>query len=140
MKIIQIDGIKGLITVAFVALGLFSGFIVSPGFVAMYLWNKYLAAAYLLPQINLFQGILLWAIAVIVYFILTKDGFAVSFGSTKELSDEELNAIIQKARMSSHMRMMNNIMSKSDMFQSLHKNPFINNDDNKKEDKFNNLK
>ena len=43
------------------------------------------------PQLNLLQGILLWAIVVITYCILTKGGFAVSLKNTPELSDEELD-------------------------------------------------
>ncbi len=117
MKIIQIDGIRGLITALFIVVCLAAGFVVFPGFVAMHYWNKYLVNLYMFPSLNLFQGILLWAIAAISYMILTKRDFAVSFKNSPELSDDELDMILKKARVNTHMRMMNNIMSKADKFK-----------------------
>ena len=124
MKIVQIDGFKGLISAVFIGACLFAGFVISPGYVAMTLWNKYLVSAYMFPQLNLIQGILLWAIVVITYCILTKGGFAVSFKNTPELSDEELDSIIRSAKVSTQMRMLNKAISKSDKFDSIQKNPY----------------
>lgn len=116
MKIIQIDGFRGLITALFIGVCLFAGFVIFPGFVAMHYWNKYLVSLYLFPSLNLFQGVLLWAIVVISYMILSKKSLAVSFKNTPELSEEELDMIMKKARVNSHMHMMNKIISKSDKF------------------------
>lgn len=69
------------------------------------------------PTLNLFQGVLLWGIAVITYCILSKKGFAISFKNTPELSDAELNSIIQRAKIDSRMRMMNTMISKTDKFE-----------------------
>ena len=114
MKIVQIEGIKGIITAVFVCACAFAGFVISPGYAAMYLWNKYLAQPYMFPTLSLFQGVLLWGIIVISYFIVTKNGFALSFKNTPEMSDEELNSIIKSAKINAQMRMMNRIISKSD--------------------------
>ena len=114
MKIVQIDGIKGLITAVFVCACAFAGFVISPGYVAMTLWNKYLALNYMFPTLSIFQGILLWGIIVISYFIITGNGFALSFKNTPEMSDEELNAIIKSAKINAQMRMMNHLISKTD--------------------------
>ncbi len=114
MKIVQIDGIKGIITAIFVCACAFAGFVISPGYAAMSLWNKYLAQPYMFPTLSLFQGILLWGIIVITYFIITKNGFALSFKNTPEMSDEELNSIIKSAKINAQMRMMNRLISKSD--------------------------
>ena len=116
MKIVQIDGIKGLITAGIVCICSFAGFVLFPGYVGMSLWNKYLAQAYMFPTLSLFQGILLWAILVISYFILDKKGFALSFRNTPELSDDELNSILRTARMNSKMNMLNKVITKSDKF------------------------
>ena len=83
----------------------------------MSLWNKYLVNLYMFPTLNLFQGVLLWGIAVITYCILSKKGFAISFKNTPELSDAELNSIIQRAKIDSRMRMMNTMISKTDKFE-----------------------
>lgn len=116
MKIVQIDGIKGMITAAFICVCAFAGFVVFPGYVAMGLWNKYLVQGYMFPSLSLFQGILLWAIAAIVYFIIDNKGFALSFRSTPDLSDEELNSILKSAKLNSKMRMFNDVISRSDKF------------------------
>lgn len=140
MKIIEIAGIKGLISAVVIAFCAFAGFVISPGYAAMYLWNKYLMGACGFPQIGLFQGILLWAIVVITYYILTSDGFAVSFKSAPQLSDEEIKSIIRTSKIRSKMDMMNKIVSKSDKFENSNNNPFTtkngninsSNDDNDK--------
>ncbi len=124
MKIVQIDGVKGVITAVFMGACLFSGFVLCPGYVAMSLWNKYLVNLYMFPTLNLFQGVLLWGIAVITYCILSKKGFAISFKNTPELSDSELNSIIQHAKIDSRMRMMNTMISKADKFE-VHKNDVL---------------
>ena len=124
MKIIKIDGFKGLVTAAFMAVCLFAGFVISPGYAAMYLWNRYLTTAYMFPQLTLFQGILLWAIIVLSYCILTKGGFAVSFKSGPDFKDEELESIIKTAKINSQLRMMNKMMSNSDSFERTKKNPY----------------
>ena len=67
MKIIQIDGIKGLITAAFMGVCLFAGFVLFPGQVAMTLWNKYLVSSFMFPTLDLLQGVLLWGIVAISY-------------------------------------------------------------------------
>lgn len=118
MKIIQIDGFKGLITAAFMGVCLFAGFVVFPGMVAMNLWNKYLVTLYMFPVLNLFQGILLWGIAAISYCILSKKGLAVSFRETPELTDKELDMIMQRARIQSQITKVNKIIQKSDKFQA----------------------
>jgi len=114
MKIVQIDGIKGMITAVFVCACAFAGFVISPGYAAMYLWNKYLAQPYMFPTLSVFQGVLLWGIIVITYFIVTKNGFALSFKNSPEISEEELNSIIKSAKINAKMRMMNRMVSKTD--------------------------
>lgn len=117
MKIIQIDGIKGLISAVAIGVCLFAGFVIFPGQVAMTLWNKYLATSYMFPVLDLLQGVLLWGIVAISYCIISKKGFAVSFKNTPELSDEELDAIMKTAKMTSQFRMLNKNMTKFDKFE-----------------------
>lgn len=122
MKIIQIDGFRGLITAVFMAVCLVAGFVAFPGLVAMHLWNKYLVALYMFPMLNLFQGILLWGIIAITYCIVSKKGLAVSFKETPELSDRELDMIMKKARIQSQINKVNKIIQKSDCFEKSNNN------------------
>ncbi len=132
MKIVQINGFRGLITVAFIGTCLFAGFVLFPGYVAMYLWNKYLTVPYMLPVLNLFQGVLLWAIVAVSYLIVTKKDMAVSFKSSRDLSDSELDMIIKRAKINSQLKKMNGIIQKFDRFEM--SNKFTDDLKEKKED------
>lgn len=124
MKIIQIDGIRGLITAVFIGTCLFAGFVIFPGMVAMNLWNKYLVTSYMFPMLNLLQGVLLWGIVAISYFIVSKKGLAVSFKDAPELSDDELDRIIKTAKFGSNMNIMNKVITKTEK-SALNKNDII---------------
>ena len=83
MKIVQINGFKGIVVAIFMSVCLFAGFVLFPGEVAMFLWNKYLASMYMLPVLNVFQGILLWGMIAVSFAIVTQKDFAVSFKEAK---------------------------------------------------------
>ena len=74
-RIVDVNGFRGLMLFLFILVCLACGFIAFPGFVAMTLWNM-LSASVALPEINLFQGILLWAIiafAIYIWQMILKD-------------------------------------------------------------------
>ena len=99
-KIIQINGIRGMFLALFTVICLAAGFIAFPGFVAAKVWN-YFAGFGFVPVINLFQGIMLWAIIAISTFIITdkkKQSF-IAFKSPKELSEEELKQVMNAIKM-----------------------------------------
>lgn len=134
MKIIKIDGFRGLLTAVFIVACLFSGFVISPGVVAMYLWNKYLVTLASFPVLNIFQGVLLWGIIVVSYLIITKGRCAVSFKQAPELSDPEMNMIIKNAKIYSQMKKLNNQVSKSDSFSKIDNIVPINKNESKSSD------
>ncbi len=113
MKIVQINGFRGLVVATFMCICLFAGFVIFPGQVAMFLWNKYLAPNYMLPILNVFQGVLLWGMIAVSYVIVTKKDFAVSFKEAKNLSDSEFDMIMRRAN-TNKFRAINNLMRKSD--------------------------
>ena len=110
-KIIQINGFRGLLTALFIITCLAAGFIAFPGFVAMNIWNYFAGSN--VPQINLYQGILLWAIIFLTYFIATKQRVAVSFASPRELNEEELKTLMERVKMQSQARMINKMILKN---------------------------
>lgn len=73
MKIVKIDGFRGIITALFIGACLFAGFVLFPGYVSMYLWNKYFVGLLSFPVINHIQGVLLWGILAVSYCILSKE-------------------------------------------------------------------
>lgn len=110
LKVIQICGIRGILTAAFIFTCLGAGFIVFPGYVAMHIWNRFITG---LHELNLYQGVLLWAIIYLTYFILTKKTVGVSFGLPKELSDEEMNVLMERVRMQARAREINKMIIKN---------------------------
>lgn len=109
-KIIQINGFRGLVMAMFIVTCLIAGFVVFPGFVAMNIWNCF---ATVIPQLNLYQGVLLWAIVALVGFIVNKQSFSVSFASPKELNDEEMNLLMERIKLQSQAKMLNQMMLKN---------------------------
>ena len=110
-KIIQINGLRGLLTALFIITCLAAGFIAFPGFVAMSIWNHF--AGTNIPEINLFQGVLLWAIIFLTYFIASKQSVTVSFASPRELNEEEMKALMERVKMQSQARMINKMILKN---------------------------
>ena len=130
MKIIQIEGIRGLLTVAFMGVCLFAGFVVFPGMVLMHLWNLYLVNLYMFPVLNLFQGVLLWAMIFITYSIITKNNFALSFKQSSSLSQSELDSIIKNAKGLKPFNISSRPLSKDELLnmmndKNIKKNPFL---------------
>ncbi len=115
VKMIEIRGIGGLLKLGFIGICLAAGFGVFPGFALMYLWNILLAANTQVPPIGIVQGLLLYGICVVIYMLRNRPKFSISCGSFSELSDEELEHIIAKAKLDAEKRMT---MSSFDIFQS----------------------
>ena len=102
LNVIQIKGMKGLLLAVFVVCCAIAGFIVFPGWLGMNLWN--LGASYIesLPNIGLFQGVLLWAILVTSYFLFRKEKVVVCFKSPEGLSEEELKSVFADMKKQVH--------------------------------------
>ncbi len=92
LNIIKINGLRGLLFAGMVVTCLAAGFIAFPGYVAMHLWN-YITASFVIPQIGLFQGVLLWGIIVASYFIFRKNKVVVCIKTPQGLSEEELKEV-----------------------------------------------
>lgn len=109
-KIIQINGLRGLVMAMFILTCLVAGFVIFPGFVAMNVWNTF---ATFIPKLNIYQGVLLWSIIAFILFVLNKQTFSVTFASPKELNDEEMNALMDRIKLQSQAKMLNEMMLKN---------------------------
>lgn len=89
LKVIQINGLRGLITACMIGMCLIAGFVCFPGFVAMHIWN-FVAVKFMAPTLGLVQGIILWGILAVSYMMIRRHRFVVSFKAPDDLSDEEL--------------------------------------------------
>lgn len=98
VRVIQINGLRGLLLTFFMISCLVAGFIAFPAFLTMHIWNYFLAKSVSLPMINFSQGVLLWAIIVISAFLFNKKKFIVSFSAEQELSDNQVQNIVSKVK------------------------------------------
>lgn len=98
-KIITINGFRGILAVIFIALGLIAGFIISPGWLCMTIWNHYLAESNIVSSMNLFQGIILWAIIALTLYALNGKHQLIGFGNYPSLSRDQLKDIMNRAKL-----------------------------------------
>ena len=110
-KVITINGFRGIAVAIFVVLGLIAGFIISPGWVCMKAWNYFLADTYLLSQMNLLHGIMLWTIIALVLYALNGKKTLIGFGAYPKLSPEQIQDIMEKAK-SDEKRIFKNLEEK----------------------------
>lgn len=101
MKVITINGVRGLFMAAFIVFGLISGFIISPGWVCMTLWNNFAVNNFAVSPMNLYQGLLMWAVIALSMYAINNKRSLIGFGSyPAKLSNEQIKEIIKKSRMS----------------------------------------
>lgn len=86
-RIIDVNGFRGLTLFLFIVVCLLCGFIGFPGYLAMALWNT-LAPSIALPEINLLQGILLWAIVAFSIYMFSNHKVVIVMQSRKKLSKD----------------------------------------------------
>lgn len=97
-KVITINGVRGICAAIFVVLGLIAGFIISPGWACMQVWNKVFQDSVSLSTMNLFQGIMLWAIIALTLYALNNKRALIGFGSYPTLSPEQIKDIMNRAK------------------------------------------
>jgi len=98
MRVVQINGIRGLFMAFFVISCLVAGFIAFPSFLTMNIWNYLAESTSSLPLINFYEGIMLWSIIAFGFYVFNKRKFIVSFNAKQELSDSELKEIVEKIK------------------------------------------
>ncbi|MGM9993114.1 MAG: hypothetical protein ACI37R_00080 [Candidatus Avigastranaerophilus sp.] len=97
-KVITINGFRGIIAAVFVVSGLIAGFIISPGWVCMKLWNYFFEYSSYFSQMNLYHGILLWLVIALSLYALNNRRSLIGFGSYSGLSPEQIRDIMEKTR------------------------------------------
>lgn len=97
-KVITINGVRGIFAAIFVVLGLIAGFIISPGWACMQVWNKVFQDSVSLSTMNLFQGIMLWAIIALTLYALNNKRALIGFGSYPTLSPDQIKDIMNRAK------------------------------------------
>lgn len=95
-RIIEIRGIKGLLTAIFIVCCLITGFTVFPGFIAMHAWNFISLYVTDMPHMTLLHGIMLWAILFLIWFAFNGRFPSLHFGCQSAMNDEEIREFVEK--------------------------------------------
>lgn len=111
-KIIEIAGIRGLLTVLFIGVCLAAGFIMFPAKVLMYLWNTYVTNYLALSHINIWQGLLLWAAIALTCYIANGKRFLVSCYEPPQLNEEEMKILMERIKIQAKARKLNAMLMK----------------------------
>lgn len=96
IRVIKINGFRGIFLSLFIVSCIIAGFIVFPSFVTMNIWNYLAVKTSSFPSIDINEAILLWAIIVFSIFIFNKKKFIVSFNSKHELTEDEVREVVSK--------------------------------------------
>ncbi len=137
-RIITINGVRGIFAAIFVVIGLIAGFIISPGWVCMKLWNFIFYQSNVVAMMNLFQGIMLWLIVALSLYALNNRRALIGFGSYPypTLSSEQINDIMERAKKSEAkiIKEFEEFKAKSELSQSSDNKDANINTDNQTED------
>lgn len=118
-RVIQISGLRGICMVIFIGTCLAAGFIAFPAICAMKLWN-YAAGYAPLPLINFYQGLMLWAIVAISGFIINdKKKFIVEFNAPEQLSEKDMQKLLERIKIHSQAQALNSMILKSAEIKSM---------------------
>ncbi len=120
-RIIQISGLRGLIFTLFVIICLIMGFVGFPGLVAMCIWNMVSNAVEVIPQINVFQGVLLWVIVALSIYVFNRDKSFVELKRPSQLSESEIKDLMEKIRTQAQAHKINSMLLKTDELKDINK-------------------
>jgi len=99
LRVIQINGFRGLFLALFAVSCLIAGFIAFPTLLTMHIWNYLSATTGSFPLIGLGEAVLLWAIIIFSFFIFNKKKLIVSCNVQQELTNEEVKEVVEKIRL-----------------------------------------
>ena len=128
LRVIQINGFRGILFVIGAIACLAAGFVAFPGIVLKICWNFVSGLTGVIPSIGVLQGVLLWGIVVVSYFAFKGKGFFVEFKSADELSRSEMDAVMEKIRMEHQADIITKSIMRARELEAQAKKEFENNE------------
>lgn len=98
LRVIQITGFRGILSAIFIVACLIAGFVGFPAIVLEHGWNKLAQISGLLPDINGFQGLILWGILAVTYMIINKKQRYLAVFEPKPRNPKEIKDIINEIK------------------------------------------
>lgn len=102
LKVIKINGFRGVLTAIFVIGCLFAGFMIFPGWVFMQLWN-YMASFFVaVPEMQLIHGSILWTIVALMIYAINNSRSLIGISSHPTLNEDQIKEIMNKVKNSAN--------------------------------------
>lgn len=99
LRVIQIQGFRGILSAVFVVSCLIAGFIGFPTIMLTKGWNYLAQTTLAVPEICAFQGLILWGILAISYILINKKRkFLVAFDAPQTRTPKEIKDIINEIK------------------------------------------
>lgn len=98
MKILKINGLRGVVFVLFCICCLATGFIFFPSWACMHIWNFIANYFYQIPKMELIHGVILWAIIALSLYTCHKNKSFISFQRVHPYNDQFMKGLIQKLK------------------------------------------
>lgn len=86
-KIIQINGLSGLLLLALVGLSVICGFVFFPIWVLMIGWNAVVGEIFHKVTINYFQSMLLWFSILLALYLFLRNSITIKFEKPMDTND-----------------------------------------------------
>lgn len=94
-KVIQINGLSGILLLGFIIAGIICGFALFPIWVIMIGWNELSTSFFNGPVINYNQAFLLWLFIVLCSYLFLRNSVTIKFQKTNESDPEEIEKIVE---------------------------------------------
>ncbi len=92
-KIVQINGLSGILFLALVVTGVFCGFVIFPIWIIMTVWNAVVSDIFYGPAINYIQAAMLWTLLALILYLMLKNSVSIKIQRDSNLSEEELKEL-----------------------------------------------
>lgn len=94
-KVIQLNGLSGLLLLGVVIAGLVCGFVLFPIWMIAVGWNAVIAQSFNGPDINYIQAALLWSIIAISLLMGLKNSVSFRVQKENDLNDVDLKKVVK---------------------------------------------
>ena len=98
MKVLKINGIRGVVFVIFCLCCLITGFIYFPSWACMHIWNAVANYFYQMPKMELIHGGVLWAIIALSLYVVHTNKSFISLQKITPKDDIIMKNIIQQMK------------------------------------------
>lgn len=93
-KVVQINGLSGILILGFISTGVFCGFIIFPIWIIMNAWNIVVGEALHGPVINYFQSLLLWFAIILSLYLILRNSISIKIQKEEYLEPKDIKDII----------------------------------------------